>query len=282
MFNSIYIFGTGMMGGSLACSIKQAKVANKIYGFDREIKNLKYAKKNKIINDYDSKDFKLLSKADLIIICTPLSSYKKVFGIINKHKKDDAIVTDIGSAKSDIIKLSSKLLKNNNQCFIGSHPLAGKEKSTINNYDKDMYKNSIILLTPTSKTDKKLNTNVCEFWSSLKCQVLSIEPEVHDLVMSQTSHLPHLVSFALVNIILNSKSIKNIKAYTGGGFKDFARLAHSDSLMWKDICWSNKKNITKSIILLIKELQDIKKIINRNDSSLFKYLKDTKIKLNKK
>ena len=100
--------------------------------------------------------------------------------------------------------------------------------------------------------------------------------------MSQTSHLPHLVSFALVNIILNSKSIKNIKAYTGGGFKDFARLAHSDSLMWKDICWSNKKNITKSIILLIKELQDIKKIINRNDSSLFKYLKDTKIKLNKK
>ena len=271
-----------MMGGSLAYSIKQAKAANKIYGFDKDIKNLKYAKKNKIINDYDSKDFKLLSKADLIIICTPLSSYKKVFEIINKYKKDDAILTDIGSAKSDIIKLSSKILSNNDQCFIGSHPLAGKEKSTINYYDKNLYTNSVILLTPTSKTCKKLNARLNKFWSSLKCKVLSIEPEIHDLVMSQTSHLPHLVSFALVNIILNSKSINNIKTYTGGGFKDFARLAHSDSLMWRDICLSNKKNITKSIILLIKELQNIKDRINRNNSSLLKYLKDTKIKLNKK
>ena len=282
MFNSIYIFGTGMMGGSLASSIKKAKITKKIFAYDKDIKSLKYAKKNNLINDYDSDDFKLLSEADLILICTPLSSYKKVFEMINKYKKDDAVITDVGSAKSDVIKISLKILNDSEQCFIGSHPLAGREKSSIHNYDKNLYKNAIILLTPTLNTDRNIKAKINKFWLSLKCKTLSIEPEIHDLVMSQTSHLPHLVSFALVNIILNNKSVKNIKNYTGGGFKDFARLAYSDSLMWKDICASNNKNISKSITLLIDELQNIKKKINNKDTSLFKYLKDTQLKLNKK
>ncbi len=270
------------MGGSLAFSIKQAKITKKIYGFDRDISNLKFAKKNKIIHDYDHKDFKLLANADLIIICTPISSYKKVLETINKFKKNEAIVTDIGSVKTDVLKSSSKFLTNSDQCFMGSHPLAGKEKSTINNYDKNLYTNAIVLLTPIAKTNKKIKVKISKFWLSLNCKILIIEPKLHDLVMSQTSHLPHLVSFALVNIILNSKSIKNIKEYTGGGFKDFARLAHSDSLMWKDICLSNKKNIADSIALLIKELQNIKTKISKSDDALLKYLQQTKVKLNKK
>ncbi|MBT3548498.1 MAG: prephenate dehydrogenase [Gammaproteobacteria bacterium] len=282
MYNSIYIFGLGMMGASLASSIKRKKLAKKIFAYDTDVSSLKYAKNKKIINNFDSDDFKYLSESDFIIICVPMSAYKKIFTIINKHKSPNAIITDIGSTKENIIAIAESTLSNNSDCFIGSHPLTGKETSKIISYEENLFDKAVVLMTPTRKKNKALINKVSKFWKSLKCQVKSISPQLHDLVLSETSHLPHLVSFALVNIILNTKSIKNIKDYTGGGFRDFARLAHSDGRMWNDICRTNEKNIISSINLLIKELGSIKKIIKNNDNSLHQYLNGIKTKLDKK
>ena len=147
------------------------------------------------------------------------------------------------------------------------------------NSELGVFKNSVVLITPINSKDIALVKKISKFWGKLKCKIFIIDPNTHDLVLSETSHLPHLVSFALVNIILNTKSIKNISDYTGGGFKDFARLAHSDSKMWRDICFSNEKNIIRSINLLKKELDLIKSLVSNKDKRLAKYLRDIKIKL---
>ena len=149
-------------------------------------------------------------------------------------------------------------------------------------YEKNLFEKAVVLITPVEKTKKTLINKVSKFWKAMKCKVKNISPELHDLVLSETSHLPHLVSFALVNIILNTKSIKNIKDYTGGGFRDFARLAHSDGIMWNDICGTNEKNIITSINMLIKELNLIKNMVKSDDKSLQLYLNGIKTKLDKK
>ena len=151
----------------------------------------------------------------------------------------------------------------------------------MKNSDPSLFQKSVILITPLESKDITLVKKISKFWKKFNCKVFIINPKTHDLVLSETSHLPHLVSFALVNIILNTKSINNISDFTGGGFKDFARLAHSDSSMWADICFSNEKNIIKSINLLKKELDQIKSLIMKNDKKLIKYLKDTKLQLEK-
>ena len=270
-----------MMGGSLARAIKEGNISQKVYAYDADQKSLNYAKKHKIIDSYDNDNFIYLSDADLIIICTPISSYKTVFKNIKKYKKSTSIITDIGSTKTNIINDYKHIFNNNEDLFIGSHPLTGKESSTVKNADSDLFKKSIVLITPINSKDIALVKKISKFWGKLKCKIFIIDPNTHDLVLSETSHLPHLVSFALVNIILNTKSIKNISDYTGGGFKDFARLAHSDSNMWEDICFSNEKNIIKSINLLKKELDHIKSLINKKDHSLGRYLKNIKMKLEK-
>ena len=278
MFKSVYIYGLGMMGGSLAGAVKKSKMAQKIYAYDISKSNLSFAKKNKIIDNYDQDNFQYLSNADLIIICAPIGAYKKIFSNIKKYKKPDATITDIGSTKTEIIDIYKSIFTKNSNCFIGSHPLTGKESSTVKNSDASLFSDAVVLLTPVTD-DINLIKSIGEFWRKLACKIFVLNAKQHDLVLSETSHLPHMVSFALVNIILNTKSIEKIGDFTGGGFRDFARLAHSDSTMWQDICLSNSKNIVKSINRLIKELDLIKSLINKQDKKLFKYLQNIKLKL---
>jgi len=278
MIKSVYIYGLGMMGGSLARAVKKSKITQKIYAYDISKSNLSFAKKNKIIDNYDQDDFKHLSNADLIIICAPIGAYKKIFNNIKKYKKPDAIITDIGSTKTEIANIYKSIFNKNSNCFIGSHPLTGKESSTVKNSDALLFNGAVVLLTPVTD-DINLIKSIGEFWRKLACKIFVLNAKQHDLVLSETSHLPHMVSFALVNIILNTKSIDKIGDFTGGGFRDFARLAHSDSTMWQDICISNSKNIVKSINRLKKELDLIKSLINKKDKKLFKYFQNIKSKL---
>jgi prephenate dehydrogenase len=258
--------------------VKKSKITQKIYAYDISKSNLSFAKKNKIIDNYDQDDFKHLSNADLIIICAPIGAYKKIFNNIKKYKKPDAIITDIGSTKTEIANIYKSIFNKNSNCFIGSHPLTGKESSTVKNSDALLFNGAVVLLTPVTD-DINLIKSIGEFWRKLACKIFVLNAKQHDLVLSETSHLPHMVSFALVNIILNTKSIEKIGDFTGGGFRDFARLAHSDSTMWQDICISNSKNIVKSINRLKKELDLIKSLINKKDKKLFKYFQNIKSKL---
>ena len=167
-----------MMGASLASSIKSKKLAKNIYAYDTNIDSLKYAKKKKLIKDYDDKGFEYLSESDFIIICAPMNAYRKIFKTIEKHKKSDAIITDIGSTKQKIIDISKLVISDHNKFFIGSHPLTGKETSSVTSYEKNIFNKAVVLITPTITSKKLLISKVSRFWRALECKVKTISPEL--------------------------------------------------------------------------------------------------------
>ena len=264
------------MGGSIAKALKKLKLAEKIYATDINLKLLEYAKSKKIINNFDYRDYKFLKEADLIIISSPMLAYEGIFDIINNYRKEKCIITDIGSTKKDCMKIVKKY-SSLSKHFIGSHPLTGKEKSTIKNSDADIFNNQYVLLCPSMNSRKKTEVEVKKFWRSLGCKSLVISASHHDRILAKTSHLPHIVSYLLVNMILKDRVIDNLEFYTGGGFRDLARLAQSDSKMWSDIIITNKVNLMASIDKFVLELIKFKKNINsRKSIDIEKYVKSLK------
>ena len=283
MFDNIYIYGLGMMGGSIAKAIKENNPKTKIFATDTNLSSLKYAKINNIIDDFDSTEYNYLSSSNLIIICVPMLSYKSVLSIIQKYRKHDSLITDIGSTKKEISSIikKNKFIKN---YFVGSHPLTGKEKSSIKNSSVDIFEDSYVLISSLSKSsNNKVEKKIIRFWRTLGCKTLSVSPESHDKILSMTSHLPHILSFILVDIISRNKMIDNLDSYTGGGFRDLARLARSDVNMWTDIILTNKDNILSTVDKFSENLNSFRKIVSGGDTkSIKKYLLQRKNKSVKK
>ena len=279
MFNKAYIFGLGMIGGSIAYSLKKNKIAKYIYAFDKDKKSLLFAKREKIINDFD-RDFNYLKESDLIIICTPINAYKSIFETIKSSKNNKCLITDVGSTKKTIMQLAAKVFGPNQTQFVGSHPLAGKEKSGVKNSSKNLFKDAVTIITGSKSIKKSTINKIKSFWKKIGCKTEVLTPDFHDVIMSQTSHIPHLISYGLVNSIYQSKKVKNIGRFTGGGFEDFARIARSNPVMWRDICQNNRRNILLSLDSFIKELKSLKLTIKRNDYKLlYSLFKKTRNKL---
>lgn len=280
MYKIAYIYGLGMIGGSIAISLKKRNISKNIYAYDKNKKSLTFAKKHQIIDDYDTNSFKLLKQADLIIVCAPINSYKRIFEIIKIHKKPECIITDVGSTKTSVINCANNIFGKDQKCFVGSHPLAGKETSGVKNACPNLFMNAVTIITTTNSTNKASLNKIKSFWKKIGCKIETLTPPMHDIIMSETSHVPHLISYSLVNSIYKSKHVKNIDKFTGGGFKDFARIARSNPLMWRDICENNRKNILSSLRLFIKELKLLKLKINQNNyKELHSFFEKTKNKL---
>ena len=280
MFRNIYIFGLGMMGGSLAHAIKRGKNCKKVYAYDTCRQSLLFAKKNLLIDDYDDKQFTLLKKSDLIIICAPVKKYDEIFKVIDKNISENAIVSDIGSIKTNITTSLDNCSVSLRRSFIGSHPLTGSEKYGIRNYQTNLYNNQYVLISPFNKNNRLLK-EVTNFWKKIGCDCLTIKPKQHDSLLALTSHLPHITSFVLVKNILSKCPPGEIDYYTGGGFRDFARLANSDSEMWEGIISLNKSNIINSIDEFTNEMKNFKKIVqNGKSTEIKKYIEKIHKKLN--
>ena len=280
MFHNIYIFGLGMMGGSLAYAIKRKKHCKKIFAYDTCKKSLLFAKKNRLIDDYDNKEFTLLKKSDLVIICAPVKKYDEIFNVIDKNISENVIVSDIGSIKSNITKSLDNFPVHLRRRFIGSHPLTGSEKYGIRSFQKNLYNNQYVLISQFNR-DADLLKKITNFWKKIGCNCITINPKQHDSLLALTSHLPHIASFVLVKNILSKCPSEQIDSYTGGGFRDFARLANSDPEMWEGIISLNKRNIIKSIDEFTNEIKNLKKIIRNGKSvDIKKYIEKIHKKLN--
>ena len=209
-------------------------------------------------------------------------SYENAINIIQLYRKSDSVITDIGSTKKQISSMikKNKLLKN---FFVGSHPLTGKETSSIKNSSVDIFQDSYVLISSLGKLSGKIEKKIVNFWHFLGCKTLPISPESHDKILSMTSHLPHILSFILVDMISRNKMIDNIDSYTGGGFRDLARLSKSDINMWADIIFTNKINILSTVSKFSDNLNILKKIVTKGDvESIKKYLQQRKNKSIKK
>ena len=266
MFNKIGIIGCGLIGSSILRAVVEKKLASKISAYDKSSKVTDYLKKNfsiEVCNNISN----VAKDSDLVIIASPLSSYKEILLSIQSNLKENVILTDTGSAKKEVNKIICNLnLKNVN--WIASHPIAGTEYSGPEAGFATLFNNRWCILSADNKASKDKINELEKFWSNLGSKVKSMSFEDHDYILSLTSHLPHAVAYSIVKTAINNedKFKDDVIQYSAGGLRDFTRIAASDPLMWKDIFIDNSVNILKVLDNYSKNLEEIKNAIKNKDS----------------
>tara|TARA_B100000886_G_scaffold304055_1_gene235047 strand:- start:771 stop:1667 length:897 start_codon:yes stop_codon:yes gene_type:complete len=277
MFGKISIIGCGLIGSSILRAIEEKKLATKISVHDKSKQVMEYIKKN-FTADICFNLSEVTKGADLIIISTPLSSYKEILLSIKSNLKEGSILTDTGSAKKEVNKIVNNLsIKNIN--WIASHPIAGTEYSGPAAGFSSLFENRWCILSADDQVAKDKIENLEKFWSILGSKVKIMSFEDHDYVLSLTSHLPHAVAYSIVRTAINNEDkFKNdVIQYSAGGLRDFTRIAASDPLMWKDIFFDNSENILKVLDNYSKNLDEIKNaIIDKDGKKLLEIFSSTR------
>lgn len=269
--NSIVIIGLGLMGGSVAKALKNKNPEILISAFDHNDSALDLALDVGIIdkkistleeiNNLEPKD------ADIIIIAVPVIESLKVFDAINGLFNSDITITDTASAKS----LISDHLEENYSSptnIILSHPMAGSHNTGVGYADEAMFNNKKVLITELQNPKDHCLQLVTNLWESLGAAVFKIDPIKHDEIMSYASHLPHVISYAVLNSIMKNPN-ENITTFSAGGLKDFVRIGGSDPKMWTDIFLSNKDSILKAINAYKDSLDELSELLEAdNEKSL--------------
>jgi len=266
MFNKISIIGCGLIGSSILRAVIEKKLASKISVYDKASKVTDYLKKNFSV-EICSNVSDVVKDSDLVIIASPLSSYKEILLSIQSNLKENVILTDTGSAKKEVNKIISNLnLKNVN--WIASHPIAGTEYSGPEAGLASLFKNRWCIISADKKVAENKIKSLENFWSKLGSKTKFMTFEDHDYVLSLTSHLPHAIAYSIVKTAINNddKFKEDVIQYSAGGLRDFTRIAASDPLMWKDIFIDNSDNILKVLDNYSKNLNEIKEAIKNKDS----------------
>ena len=275
---NILIIGCGLIGSSILRAARARKVSNNIYIYEKSKKNILIIKKLKIGCKVINKLKNISINFDLVIFCTPMSQYSNFISKINKFITNKTIITDVGSTK----ELSSKKVKQQlkkNITWIPSHPIAGSEVSGAEYGDKNLFKNKWCVLIKEKNINKTHLSRLRLFWKKLGSKVITMNSKQHDIIFSITSHLPHLIAYNLVKTATDFEKGKkyNLIKFSAGGLRDFSRIAASNEVMWRDVFFSNQKNIISAINLFIKNLKAFKRDISvKNNNKIIKKLINTK------
>ena len=219
LFKQTTLIGIGLIGSSIARALKEKRLSKKICIFSRTKKTINKAKKLKLGNFYTNDLEKSVKNSDLIIICTPLSTYKTILERISDSIMPGAILSDVGSVKSNVVEIFSKF-QNKNFHIIPAHPIAGTEKSGPEVGFAELFENRWCVLTPIRRNDKESLNKIKKLWINLGSKVYIMKPENHDRILALTSHMPHLISYSIVSSVLNvnSKEKSQVIKFSAGGF----------------------------------------------------------------
>jgi prephenate dehydrogenase len=275
-FNKITIIGVGLIGGSIGLAVKKHKLAKVVCGVGRRQASLKNAKRIGAV-DIATLDLALgVKDADLIVIATPISlipQYALKIAVLSDWAKKQTIITDAGSTKEFVVSKLENILPKTAH-FVGSHPFAGSEKTGALNASADLLKGALVFVTPSKKTNKAALNKVKRFWQAIGAKVVVMSAKKHDELIARISHMPHVLSAALVNSVSAKDAV-----FASTGFRDTTRIAKGDTVMWRDICLSNPDNILNSIDVFKKDLDLLAKAIKtKNVNLLMQQLESAKKK----
>jgi prephenate dehydrogenase len=263
MFRRVTIIGVGFMGGSLGLALKKHQLAREIVGVSQRQTSLMTALKLNAIDLAETDVAKAVQNTDLIVLATPVQTILQFLPLIQQHVRRGCIVTDLGSIKAEIVETAERVLREPS-FFVGSHPLAGSEKSGVEHARAELFENSVCIMTPTNLTNQVAKEKVKHLWTKLGAQVKFLSPAEHDEIFGFISHLPHLIAYGLMDSIP-----PQFLEHATQGFKDTTRIASSSPQMWNDIALSNSKNILKALDEFVRQLSTMRKaIIDRDQNTL--------------
>jgi len=251
------IVGVGLIGGSFSRALRDASVVDEVIGYGRDLTHLSRAIELDLIDSGSTSLGDAVSDAEIVMLATPVGAMPALFEELKKYVSPDCIITDAGSVKLKIVEAARVSFNHSNISFIPGHPIAGRERSGVEAVAGDLFVGHNVILTPTLDTNVLALNRISEIWRATGASVMHMSPEQHDRILALTSHLPHMLAYALVELLAEQNESKDTSLQlAAGGFYDMSRVASSDSSMWRDICLLNRDE------LLIR-LEEYQKVMDR-------------------
>ena len=270
--DKLVVFGVGLIGGSFALALREAKAVRHIVGIGRSQKNLEEALSLGIIDEASSDPTFAVKNADFVFLATPVGQMESLLTQIAPDLSPHVVITDGGSTKQDVVAYARNALGKNFARFVPGHPIAGTEKSGAAAADAKLYERRKVILTPELETDPAAIQAVSGAWHTCLAEVHFMRPAEHDALCAAISHLPHLLAFALVDWIANKPNHEALLKFAAGGFRDFTRIASSSPEMWRDICLANRVALLEQLGDYRSELEKLQDCLQRADAAQLEQL----------
>ena len=266
MFEQLGLIGCGLMGGSFALALKRAGLVKRVVGYSKSPSTTERARQLGVIDVEAPSALLAVSGADIVLIAVPVAATEATFKAIKHLVTAQMLIMDVGSTKRDVIDAGRRALRDQIGSFVPAHPIAGKEVGGVENADADLYLGKQVILTPIERTLTVQLQKAVDVWSALGCRVQKMSPEAHDAAFAAVSHLPHLISFALMNAISGQPQGKDYLSLAGPGFRDFTRIAASDPKVWRDIMVSNREELLAQSKIFQRNLYALELMISSGNA----------------
>ncbi len=271
-FERLALIGCGLMGGSFALALRQAGWVQHIAGFSASEATRQRAVQLHVIDQACLSVQEAVQGADLVLLAVPVGAMHTSFAAMREVLSPQALVMDVGSTKCDVIAAAQAELGERLNCFVPAHPIAGKEPAGIEHAEAGLYQDRRTILTPLPKTGIHRLQSAHEVWSAIGSHVSTMTPEAHDATFAAVSHLPHLLAFATVNAVAAQSQGATYLDMAGPGFRDFSRIAASDSAVWRDILSANQSEVLTQISHFRAALDQFENALTSGDTQALQAL----------
>ena len=274
-FGKIVVFGVGLIGGSFALALKAAGEVGEVVGFGRSVGTLKQALDLGIIDRIGANPGQEVADADLVLIATPVGQMPEIMARIAPYLGPETVVTDGGSTKSDVVAAARAAFGDRIGQFVPAHPIAGAENSGAAAAKADLYRERKVVLTALPENSVLNVARVRSAWEWCGAQIFELTPAEHDQVFAAVSHLPHLLSFALVHDLAVRDNSELFFTFAASGFRDFTRIAASHPEMWRDIALANREALLIELKRYEDQIDEMRAALEANDGQRLEEIFDT-------
>jgi prephenate dehydrogenase len=267
-WKKVTLVGVGLLGGSLDMAVRRQRLAGSVAGFVRRTASVGECRRFGAV-DFATRNLEQAVRgADLIVLCTPIAQMRAIAKQMLPFLAPGTIVTDVGSVKGPVVRSLEPLLARTDVHFVGSHPMAGSEKTGVTAAAPDLFQNAVCVVTPTRGSNPAAVRKVVQLWKSVGARVLKLDPRTHDELVSRSSHLPHVVAANLANLVLASGNLKQQPALCANGFRDTTRIASGSPEMWRDIALANHQNLSAALGVFMAELARFRRALKKGDATV--------------
>ena len=273
----VTLIGVGLLGGSLGLALRRRHLAGSVVGFVRRAASLKECQRAGAVDSVTLDLAEAVSGADLVVLCTPLAQMRPLVVQMLPALKPGANVTDVGSVKASVVRELESLVAKAGAHFVGSHPMAGSERTGVAAARGNLFLNAVCVVTPTRKSNPAAVRKVKRLWKAVGARVLDLTPQAHDELVSRSSHLPHLVAAGLANLVLRPGLPKEQGLLCANGFRDTTRIASGSPEMWRDIAVANRENLLRALGAFVNDLEEFRRVLKRgNGKAVSKFFEQAK------
>ncbi len=260
------ILGCGLMGASLAAALKRRHAANYVVGYDRDPAVCARGVELGLFDAGAATVAQAVQGAGLVVLATPVGAMPELLDQMAAALAPDALVTDLGSTKSDVMDAARRALGAAFERFVPSHPIAGGERPGLEYADAELFEGRTVVTTASPATRVDALERIEQLWRACGARVERMDAAEHDRILASVSHLPHVLAFALVALIAGEPDAQRKLSLAGAGFRDFTRIAASSPEMWRDIVLANRQALGQELSAFVTLLQRVEQALRAGDA----------------